>query len=86
MIGILSLLLGIARAWLAWRTSAAGRPVSLRQARRSARRMAVMMEHSVVTGGARREKIVAALIGQDVPEPLARICAEEAAARFSLRA
>lgn len=48
--------------------------------------MAGILEHSTVTGGPRREKIVAALIAQGVPEPLARVVVEEAAARYSLKA
>jgi len=43
------------------------------------------LEWTKAKGGDRREELVKAVVSQGVPEPLARIVAEEAAARFSLR-
>jgi len=86
MWGLLAVLFGILRAWLSWRASdpKATRVVSLRKARRLARKMAGMLE-GTGSGSSRRETIVRALIAQGVPEPLARICVEEAAARYALK-
>ena len=86
MWGLLAVLFGILRAWLSWRASdpKTGQGVSLRKARRLARKMAEMLE-GTGSGASRRETIVKALIAQGVPEPLARICVEEAASRYAMK-
>jgi len=86
MWGVLGLIFGIVRAWLSWRAAdpKVAHTVSLRKARRLARKMAGMLE-GTGSGASRRETIVKALIAQGVPEPLARICVEEAASRYAMK-
>lgn len=85
MLGLLSVFLGILGHYLRYRLGG-GRPVSLGRARRVARKTADLLELVKKKGADRREELVKAVVSQGVPEPLARIVVEEAAARYSLKA
>lgn len=83
MLSLLGLVLGIVKMVMGTSAAHGERGISLRKARKLARKMADMLEESEEAGGVRREEIVAALVAQGVAEPVARIVTEEAARRFT---